>query len=432
MANQYLTSELQVAYWKESAPCVYPVDIVAGCTPIEIVSLNIDGVVTEYIVDNTAEARAGAMGNRDRIPGRRNGTFEIVCKLHGLGLTVADGETAPLTYLAEHMGASWGGVHLSNSTTITGGTSTIPILDSVTNIVPGCMITIEDLTTPAKEHDRLPVVRRVLAVNAGTKAVTLSETIPFTVADGDAVHATATIYHSPHALRDSAASGQTFGWYISQGDDVSVQTRIDGAVHNASIEGFSLGGLLSLKLSGMNANYAKGASEGITYIADLGEPEGSPALTTGLDMTLSIQEVGNAAENLVEASSIAWEPGVTRSKSESQTPKNFRFHGLAGYSMAPGQTTLTITLAEYQDDFLAGLTQGKRYRCTLTHPGVGAGAGSVVAIHMPNAHITATPGKAAVGDNWGLTLVFEASESKDTTGGSNIDLQKSRFYVALA
>lgn len=431
MANAYLTTEIRVAFWKESAPCVYPVDIAAGCTPIEIVSANIDGAVTELIVDNTAEARAGAVGNRLRIHGRRNGTFEIVCKLHGLGLTTPDGDTAPLTYLAELMGDCWGGVHLSNSTTITGGTSTIPILDSVTNIVPGCLISVEDKTTPAKDYDGFPVCRRVLAVDAGTKAVTLSETIPFAVADGDAVHATATIYHSVHALRDITTNG-TYGWYISQGDDVSMQTRLDGCVHNGAIEGFSLGGLMSFKLSGMCANYAKGEEEGLTYIADLGDPAGGPSLTTGLDMTLSIQAVGTPAENLVEASAITFDTGVARSKRESQTPKNYRFHGLAGYSMSPGQTAATFTFDGYHGDFVAGLVAGQRYRCTMTQAGVGAGAGSLVAIHMPNAHITATPGKTAAGDNWGLTVAFEASESSDTTGGSNVDLQKSRFYIALA
>lgn len=431
MANQYLTSEQSLSYFKEITPCVPPVDFATEGKAIEFVSCNVDAVVQELIVDPTAESRALAVGNRPRVKGRRNGTFSVVMKLTGLGSITADGDTAPLTALGEHMASCWGGVHLSKSTTLTGGSATAPVLDSVDLIVPGCMIAVQDISSPEPEHDGFPVCRRVLSVDAGTKVVTLSESLGFTPSDGDLVHATATIYTSAHVLRDAVTAGETWCWYVSLGDNVDMQWRLDGCVHGGKIDGLSLGALPTFTLEGMNAFYAHGSEEGLTYIADLGEREGFPQLTSGLDMTLSIGAVGNTAINLVSPNAVTFDPGISRSKVESIAPKNHKFHGLATYSMTATQSKMDITLAEYQNDYVATLAANDRKRLNLTQPGAGSGAGQGYAIHFPNARLVTVPGKAAVGDNWGVTLGFEAAESNDTTGGSNVDLQKSRFLVAL-
>jgi hypothetical protein len=128
---------------------------------------------------------------------------------------------------------------------------------------------------------------------------------------------------------------------------------------------------------------------------------------------------------------ITFDPGITRSKVETVTGRTHRFHGLATYSVTPGQTKMTMTLATFNTDWYDGLALNKRYRITLTQPGSGAGAGSGFCVHLPNARLVETPGRADVGDNHGVTLSFEASESADTTGGSNEDLQKSRFLIAM-
>lgn len=433
MPNQFLIHEKSLSFAAETTPCVPPSDWVAGGTPIEFVSVTLDGVKEELLVDPTAESRAFAVGNRARRKGRRNGTFGLVLKLHGVGEVTADGEMVTQTYLGTLLEHCFGGSHLGTSHTIsaTPGTATVPILDAVTGIVPGCMLAFSDISSPSSKYDGFPVCRRVLAVDAGTKAVTLSEALPWAPAEDDPVHACITSYLSAHTLRDAVAAGGLLSWYVKLGDTSALQWELQGCVANAKLEGLSPGGLPTLSLDGMNANFRNGAADGITDIPDLGVPEGHPQLSMSLDVSLSIQEVGTTAVNEVDANAITFEPGIARSKVETTTGKTKDFHGLATFSVSPNQTKFTCTIAAYTNEWYLGLSQDKAYRLSFTQPGAGAGAGSGFSVHLPNARLVSTPGRADVGDNHGLTLEFEASESNDTTGGSNVDLQKSRFLIAM-
>jgi len=429
MANQFLLTEQALSFYKEGAPCVPPADWTADGTRIEFVSVNLDGVKQEWIVDPTAEDRHFAVGTRQRREGRRNGTFSVVCKLHGTGVVTADGATVAQTYLGTLLEHCMGGSHRRKSHVITGGSTTAPTLDAVDGIVPGCMIAFEDTTSPDPQHDGMPVCRRVLSI-AGL-VVTLSEALPFTPAAGDLVHGAITSYLDAHVLRDAVAAGGTLAWYVRHGDDESLNYRLDGCVMSPKIEGLSPGGLPTLVLEGMCANFANGAADGLADIADLGEPEGQPQLSMSLEVTLSIQEVGNTAINSLDAAAVTFEPGFARSKVDTVTGRTYRFNGLATYSVTSGQTKLAVTLAEHTNEWYAGQAAGKAYRITMTQPGAGAGAGAGFCLHLPRARIVETPGRGAAGDNHAVTLAFEAAEANDTTGGANVNLQKSRFLIAL-
>ncbi len=429
MANQFLTTEQAASFYAEPSPCTPPADFAADGTRIEFISINLDGVKQELLVDPTAEDRHFAVGTRARRPGRRNGTFSLVTKMHGTGTITADGDTVAQTYLGTLLAHCMGGVHLGTARVITGGSATVPELDSVTGIVPGCMLAFEDASTPADRYDGFPVCRRVLSITG--LAVTLSEALPWTPAADDPVHPCVTLYLDAHVLRDATAAAGTLCWYVRHGDDESLNYRLDGCVLSPKIEGLAPGGLPSINFEGMCANFLQGTADGLADIADLGTAEGEPQLSMSLDVTLSIQEVGTTTVNLIDPAAIAFEPGYARSKVETVGSSIHRFHGLATYSVTSGQTKFNVTVAEHTNEWYAGLQTGKRYRITLTQPGAGAGAGAGFCIHLPNARLVETPGKTAVGDNHGMTLAFEAAEAADTTGGSNVNLQKSRFVIAL-
>lgn len=429
--GQYHLNEQRISFYKELVACEPPADFAVDGTPIEFISVDLGGVKEELIVDPTAEARYTAVGNRARRKGRRNGTFNVVTKIHGNGVVTADAATVTETYLGTLLEHCYGGLHLGTSHVIDGGTATVPILDSVTGVIPGCMLAFEDISSPEAAYDGFPVCRRVLAVDAGTKAVTLSEALPWTPAADDPVHACQTVYLDRAVLKDAKGAGGTMCWYVALGEDVSLQWRMDGCVATAKIGGLGMGGLPQLELECMNANFANGAEDDLVAIDDLGEPEGHAQLSMSLDVTLSIQAVGNTAINEVDANAVNFEPGIARSKSDTVTGRTYRFHGLATYSVTANQTKFTCTINDYNEDFYAALAVDQAYRITLTQPGNGNGAGAGWCIHMGKARLVSTPGRADVGDNHGLTLEFEASEPADTTGGSNVDLQKSRFLIAL-
>jgi hypothetical protein len=429
MAGQYLTREQSIAFAIEAAPCTPPASWPNDGTPIEFVSIDLGGIKEEQLVDPTAESRALAVGNRARRKGRRNGTFTVVMKQHGTGVVTADGATVAQTALGTLWAHCLGGVHLGTSHVITGGSATAPELDSVAGIVPGCMLAFEDTTTPSAANDGFPVCRRVLSIS--TLTVTLSEALPWTPEAGDPVHGCITVYPSATVLRDAVAAASTVAWYVKLGDDVDMQWRLDGCVHSAKLEGLSLGALPTFTLEGMNANFLHGGGDGLTNITDLGTPEGQPQLSMSLEMSVSIQEVGTTTVNELDVNAVSVDLGIPRTKVETVTGKTSRFHGLATYSVGLGQTRLSLTLATFNTDWYDGQTLDQRYRITLTQPGSGAGAGSGFCLHLPNARIVETPGRADVGDNHGVTIVYEASEAADTTGGSNVDLQKARFVLAM-
>ncbi len=429
MAGQYLIHEKQIAFFQETTVATPPASWSASGRSIEFISVDLGSVKEDQNVDPTAEERALAVGTRQRIPGRRNGTFSVVTKMHGTGVVTADGDTVTETDLGTLWKNAIGGLHLGTSHVITGGTATQPILDDVTGIIPGCMLAFEDTSSPVADYDGFPVCRRVLAIS--TLTLTLSEALPWTPAADDPVHACITAYPVAHTLRDAVAAGLTTSWYIREGDHESLNTRLDGCVFNAKIEGLSPGGLPTFTLEGMNANFAQGAADGLSDITNLPAPTGQPQLSMSLDVTLSIQEYGTTTVNLQHANSIAFETGIARSKVETATGILDRFHGLATYSFTPGSTKFTVTIPYHANTWHAGLKAGTSYRITLTQPGTGGGAGSGFCIHLPRARLIETPGKAPVGDNHGVTLAFEASEPSDTTGGSNVDLQKARFLVAM-
>lgn len=429
MANQFLVTEQAASFYKETTPCEPPADFAADGTRIEFVSFNLDGVKQEEVVDPTAEDRHFAVGTRQRIPGRRNGTFGLVAKLHGTGVVTAEDATVAQTYLGTLLEHCMGGVHLGTSHVITGGSATAPALDDVTGIVPGCMLAFQDTTSPTDENDGFPVCRRVLSIAA--LVVTLSEALPWTPEAGDPVHGCITAYLDAHVLRDAVAAQGTLCWYVRHGDDESLNYRLDGCVLSPKFEGMSPGGLPTINFDGLCANFAQGDADGLADIPDLGVPEGRPQLSMSLNVSLSIQEAGNTAIHEIEPAAVTFEPGYTRSKVETVGTRTYRFHGLATYSVTSGQTKFNVTVAEHTNEYYAGLQVGKVYRITLTQPGAGAGAGAGWCIHLPKARLVETPGRTAVGDNHGMTLMFEAAEASDTTGGSNVNLQKSRFVVAL-
>jgi len=427
--------EARLAYFRETTVCEPPADWAASGTPIEFVSFDTSGIKQEHLDDPTAEARFFAVGVRRKIKGIRNCGASVVLKLHGTGVVTADTDTVVQTALGDMIEHCMGGLHLGTSTTFTGGTATVPIVDDLTDIIPGCMIAAQDITSPTAANLGKVWARRVLSVNVGTKAVTLSEALPFTPAATDPCHAAITGYLRSSILVDAVASAggpHTFCWYFVNGDTSAPEDliwRVDGAVASMKIEGLGRGELPTLALDIMGANFAHGDTDGLTNV-DLGEPQGHAQLSMGLDVVLSIAVYGNTAINSIDANTVAFEPGYTRAPVKTTTERTHRFEGLASWTVAPGQTKFTVTLLPYGEAWYAALAEGQEYRITLTQPGMGSGAGAGWCLHLPRAQLVTTPARADVDNVHAVSLEFHAMEPADTTGGSNVDLQKSRFTLS--
>lgn len=426
--SQFLTKEQSASYFRETTVAVGPADWAAEGTPFEYISVDLANVKEERLTDMTAESRVRRVAARATIAGKRTGSFEQVLKLHSTGVVTAPGATVVKNYIGEMIECAWGGCYLGKSTTITGGTATAPIVDDVTGIVPGMLLAFESLADA--DYEGLLAFRRVLAVNAGTKVVTLSEALPWTPAADDIVHGTITNYVAPHVLRDAVLAGSTYSVLVQLGDDESLVSQMLGCVCSAKFENLGPGALATLNLSWLNGNFDRGAEDGMAYIPDLGERVGGAQLSMH-NCSLSIQEAGNTAINSVHYSAISIDTGLTRTPVPSGSDKNGRFQ-LATYSMASTPAKISVTISGYSNEFYSGLKAGKVYRISFANPGSGAGAGSGFAWHAARCRLAETPGRADVGDNHGVTLTFICDESNDTTGGANVDLQVSSILFAQA
>jgi hypothetical protein len=419
-----------LAFFEETTPCVAPADWSAE-TAIEFISIDLSGVKEALVADPTAERRAFKVGTRHMVKGIRNCTASIVLKLHGIGEETADGDQVENTYLARILKHCLGGLHRGSSTTITGGTATIPEVDDATGIIPGCLLAFEDTTSPSARNAGIAHPRRVLSVSGS--AVTLSEAIPFTPAAGDVVHAVATGYLDHDHLVDAVAAGGLCQWYVKRENSNSgtdLLWTLEGSVASLKLDGLGRGALPTLNLDIQAANFRHGAEDGLTNVA-LAAPEGHAQLAMGLNVILSIQEYGTSTVNEVDANNVTFDVGMTRKPTPTTTERLHRFEGLSSYHYDPGQSKFTCTLVGYTDDFYAGLADNKDYRISFYQPGDGSGAGKGWVLHCGRARLMATPARTDVEQVHGVTLEFMLAEPEDCSGGSNADLEQSRFLLGL-
>lgn len=417
----------------ETTPCVPPASWQNDGTWIEHLKSDTNSIKQILLTDPTLEGRIMSVGKRKKIKGLRNCEFSTEIKMHGTGVVTADGVQVANTYLSTILKHCMGGIVRGYATTLTGGSTTVPEVDDATGIVPGMLLYFQDTTTPSQELTGKPQQRRVLSVDG--LEVTLSEALPFTPANGDIVNGTITAHPDEEYLEDAVAAGGTFAWFVQKTKAGSGGTDhlwvIEGSVASFQLQNLSRGQLPSLALNVMGANFRHGGVDGL---ANVTPPtiEGQAQLSMGLDVQCSIQNYGTTTINEVDVNQCSFDVGFTRERVETTTENIDRFEGTATYTIKPGSTKFTCTLVNYDDAWYQKLEEGQEFRINFYQPGPGNGAGSAWGLHVPRAQLMSTPGRADVNEVHGVTLEFEAMEPDDTTGGSNVELEKAVFLFGMA
>lgn len=433
MAHKHIHPQA-LAFAAETTPCEPPADWTAE-TAIEFISMDLSGVKETLVADVTAERRTMAVGDRPNVKGIRNCSASFVLKLSGIGTETADTMQVPNTALAKILKHCMGQAIRGYSTTISGpGTAAVPIVAATTGIIPGVMLGFEDTTSPTAQNTGIVHFRRVIAVNGGTKAVTLSEVLPFTPADGDVVHGCVTAAFSHSYLVDAVAAGGLFSWFCKREEgntDDDLLWELQGAVASMSLDGLGRGSLPTIKLDVMAANFRHGAEDGLNNVA-LAAPEGHAQLSMGTGPRLLISPAGSTATAEFDLNEVSFDFGVVRKPTTSTTERLYRFDGLSSYHYDPAKSYITTKLVGYTDDWYAALKVDAEYRITLYQPGDGTGAGKGWCLHAAKARLVETPARADIDMVHGASLKWQLVEPSDCTGGSNEDCEKSRFVIALA
>ena len=419
-----------LGFYAETTPCVAPASWANDATWIEHLSVDTGGIKETLIADPVLARRAFNLGTRKAIKGLRNCSFSLALPLTGTGVTTADGVQVAQTYLGTLLEHCMGGVHRGTAHEVTGGDSVEVELDAVTGIIPGCIIAFEDTTSPSEQNEGRLHPRRVLEITG--MVVTLDCALPFTPAAGDLAHPAITPYLDSDVLVDAFATPTTLQWFIRKArSGTDLLWTVEASVASMKLDGLGRGALPQLSLDVMGANFRNGAVDGLTN-PNPTVFQGRPALSMGLDVICSIGEYLDDTLVTHHANNVSFEPGFSRVRVETVTEKVARAGGTATYSFNPGaDTKFTVTLTPFDLTWYQGLEEGKEYRVSLYQPGDGSGAGKGWMLHMARCQLIETPARADLNENHAVTLVFKAMEAEDCVGGSNEDLERTRFTIAL-
>lgn len=417
-----------LGFFAETTPCVAPANWASDATWIEHTAVDTSGIKQTLITDPTLEGRAFAVGTRKARKGLRNCTMSVGVKLHGTGVTTADATQVSQTYLGSILAHAMGGVHRGTRHAVVDSDGVEIELAAVTGIIPGCVVCFEDTTSPTEANEGKLHPRTVLSITGST--ITIDVSLPFTPAAGDIAHPAITPYLVSSTLVDAFA-GTTWQWFVRKAKTgTDLLWTVEGSVASLKVDGLGRGALPSLTLDVMGCNFRHGAGDGLSNPSP-STVQGQAQLSMGLDVLCLIGEYDDDTLVSHDATNVSFEPGFTRVRVESATEKTDRTQGTATYSFAPGDTKFSVTLTPYASSFYNGLEEGKEYTIKLYQPGDGSGAGKGWALCIDRAQLIETPARADLNENHAVNLVFKAMEPANRVGGSNEDLEKTRFTLAL-
>ncbi|WP_434417802.1 hypothetical protein [Nannocystis pusilla] len=421
----------RVAYFEETTVGTPPNGATwnASGVPIETTMVDVSGLKQEFITDPTLEEHPLDMGTRAVIHGIKNGQIKVGLKLHGTGAATEAASQVAANALSNLLKHAWGGVHRSSTTAVAAATDAKTFtVDSATNIIPGCVIGVQDTSSPSAEYSGVVVPRRVLSVT--DTEIVLEEDLPFTPAADDVVHAAITVYLDHSALEDAVASNDTLSWLIALGHESGTDHlyQVVGSVISELKIDLPEGGVPGLEATIECGTFMHGTEDGLSNPDFATATYGHAQLAIGRNTKLSIGEYGADTLAYVDATAYSLETGVGRQRVKSITERTHNLEATATYGLRVDNTTLALTFPTYEEAWYSKLNASTVYRLTLAqHAAPGKGWG----LFIPKAQIEGTPGRQVVVDNWGAQVSFRAARASNATGGSNNELERSRILLAL-
>lgn len=429
----YHTNRSILATFPETTVCEPPADWAADGVAFEHLAVDVSNVKQSLLADPTMETRAKAAGKRLKIKSTRNVDFSFRAKLHGIGAETAEDSQVGATYLSDLLAWGFGAQHRTYTREVTGSDNayTLTVGNGLTTgFAVGCLVAVEDKTSPSAQYAGKPILRQVATVNAITHKITLTEALPFTPAAGDMIHATISIYVDEDVLQDAVRSGSLYtrNFYHRRimGSNTQTIYQLEGTVASVAVANLARGQLPELVFSCLSANFRHSGEDSLAA-ATFSSIEGEPQLSNGVDLLCWISDASGTTASMVDVRDAAFEPGITRTREETTTEALDRFDGMSTYSATFGDAKFTTTLAGYLPAWYASLEDGDEFRVTFTQPGPGTGAGKGWGFVMPRAQLAATPTLAAGGTTFGASLEFHAMIP---TLGST-ELATSPFVIGL-
>lgn len=414
----------QLAYFQEVTQGTGPADASAWASGGQRIrhlgeTLDVSGVEQAVVEDERSQE--GIFDLEYSIKGLRNTSFPFSVYLTGSGAATADGNQiseTPLMTLLEH---ALGGLHRSNSTTLSGGghsTTTINVA-AATNIIHGCLIAVEDVT------DGTIAVRRVLDVN--TLAVVLDEALPFTPANGDLVHGMATLYIDETVLVDSSSGPTTFSWLVQKGLAAALENfEFNGCKSELKTISLQRGALPVLAFETQAASFdPPGTAPSPSWSSD---PAGFAPVSIGPDTVITYQTQGTTTINAIHVSDFQVEVGVPVVSVDTNTEVQDGMEGRQGYTTQPADTTITMNVVPFASSHWTNFAADSLRRVRFYKR---ANEGQIFAVHCSRCELK-PPKRGVSGAVSSNMITLRAHKDAVSSEASNQQMWRSKILIGIA
>lgn len=399
---------VRLAIFDETTPGTPPANAAAwqSQSSVQVItdSVDVSGIGPAVVEDMRSQINAqGKELNRE---GLRVGEWPYKVYATGTGVTTAAGAQVAETVLARILENALGGVHRSNSTACTAGSTTSITVTADTNFAEGGHIAWEHPTTGE-------LYIRQLVEESSANVWELDEALPQAAANTDVIHGCTTIYIDPDVLANSNSSGRQLSYLIQFGSPAisEAETWVTiGCVNTLAGLSWGRNAFPEFDISVSYANCVlphESPPTGMSWSAD---PLGVAPAVVGPSGRVFFQDVGTTDAASFCLASMELAPGVPRVRVETVTEDAANMDGTCHYSVGKINPTVALVLENFgtaeMDDWAAG--QMKTFRVQAgTQPGFCFG------VTMPNAEIATVPKRATSEGNSARRVELRAHQGDD-------------------
>lgn len=419
-----------LAYYVESTQGLAPASAAAWVTAAGAIatgarmrhigeSLDVAGIQQAVVEDERSQVNI--FGLNVKVKGLRNVTFPMKMYLTGMGAVTAPASQAVATAQSVLLTHCLGGSHRSNSTLLTAaGTTTVLNVTAATNIIPGCLIAVEDISAPGVIN-----VRRVLSVAA--LAVTIDEALTFTPVAGDICHATITHYIDESVLVDSSVGPTTMSWLIQKGLPAAIEGWVLRGCKTElkSIE-LERGGLPTMTFETQCAAF-DGPQTAPSPTWSTTTIHGNAPVSIGPDSIWSYQTYGSTVTNNIHVSASTIDVGVPVVAIDTNTEVTDDMEGRQAYTTQPADTMCSLSVVPMATapwtDFSADTFKRVRFFKR-------AAAGSGIAIHFSRCEFAEMPKRGVNGAVSSIDIALRAHPDLDNASATIPAMWVSKVLIA--
>ncbi len=399
---------VRLAIFDETTPGTPPANAAAwqSQSSVQVITDSVDVSNIGPTVVADMRSQINAQGKELNLEGLREGEFPYKVYASGTGATTAAGAQVAETVLARILENALGGMHRSNSTACTAGSTTSITVTADTNFAEGGHIAWQHPTTGE-------LYIRQLMEESSANVWELDEALPQAAANTDVIHGCTTLYIDPDVLANSNSSGRQLSYLIQFGSPAisEAETWVTmGCVNGLNGLSWPRNQNPELDISVQYANCTlphESPPTGMTWAAD---PLGVAPAVVGPNGRVWMQDVGTTTAASFCLASMELTPGVPRVRVPTVTESAANMHGTCHYSVGKIDPTVSIVLENFgtdeMDDWAAG--QLKAFRVQA-----GTQPGFCFAVSMPNAEIATVPKRATSEGNSARKVDLRAHQGND-------------------